>query len=156
MPKIKMIRSENGSPTGIAVLRYMAGETYDVPESLAEVFIGMGVAQPVSTRTIAPEGGAVIEPPKDTTEPPKEVGDRKDIIVTAITAIYDEVQEKPELKEGLFTDSGYPRVEAVRERVKMEVSATEIKSIWDDTMNEIDKDEEKLSIWNRIFAGKDN
>jgi len=43
MKKIKMLKTTKGSPNGIKVNTYIAGETYvvgtDIPEVLAEIFI---------------------------------------------------------------------------------------------------------------------
>lgn len=151
MVKIRMLKSENGSPYGTAVFRYIKDETYEIPESLAEVFIeDLKVAEPVIERTVDSEGAKVVPPKTDT---PAEVKDRKDLVVTAITAIYDEVQKEPRLKDGLFTDKGYPRVEAVRERTQFEVTSTEIKDIWKGILDEIEKDKEKTSIWTKLFGG---
>ena len=43
--KIKMIRSEKGSPDGIAVKLYREGEVYDVPVDLAECFLSIRAAK---------------------------------------------------------------------------------------------------------------
>ncbi len=151
--KIKMLKSENGSPDGITVLRYMADQIYDVPESLAEIFIEtMGVAQPVSVRTVDDQGEK-IDPPKQ--DPPKEVTDRPGILDTHARAMYEELQANPELKEGLFTDKGYPRIEVMRERAGFEVTSMERNQIWEAISDEIDQSEEKISIWNKLFVGKD-
>lgn len=61
-----MLRAANGSPDGMHVLRYEAGEVYDLPASLAEVFLREGWAEedkqlPGSTEqtaaSAAPEAG---------------------------------------------------------------------------------------------------
>ena len=37
--KIKMLKTRQGSPDGIVVNTYTSGETMDVPDELAQVFI---------------------------------------------------------------------------------------------------------------------
>lgn len=44
--KVTMIRRRTGSPDGIRVALYDAGQTYDLPEELAQVFVGLGDAKP--------------------------------------------------------------------------------------------------------------
>lgn len=39
MVRIKMLRNKHGSPDGHSVLHYEQGKEYDVPESLAKVFV---------------------------------------------------------------------------------------------------------------------
>lgn len=43
---VHMIRTERGSPDGVRLQRYIAGQDYDLPVALARQFISMGVAQP--------------------------------------------------------------------------------------------------------------
>jgi hypothetical protein len=43
--QIKMLETAQGSPDGVQVNTYEAGETYDVPEILADAFTGDGVAE---------------------------------------------------------------------------------------------------------------
>ena len=45
--KILMLKTGEGCPDGAGVTRYHKGETYDVPDFLAEVFFGNQWAQPV-------------------------------------------------------------------------------------------------------------
>jgi hypothetical protein len=42
--RIKMKIMQSGSPNGINVIPYYAGQEYDVPESLGESFVKQGVA----------------------------------------------------------------------------------------------------------------
>ena len=42
--QVKMIQTATGSPNGINVQKYSVGEPYDIPDSLAKVFLEMGVA----------------------------------------------------------------------------------------------------------------
>lgn len=44
--KVTMIRRRTGSPDGIRVALYDAGQTYDLPEELAQVFLRLGDAKP--------------------------------------------------------------------------------------------------------------
>jgi hypothetical protein len=46
MMKIQMVTTERGSPDGNTVLEYEAGEEYEVPEELGEVFVREGWAKP--------------------------------------------------------------------------------------------------------------
>lgn len=152
MVRIKMLKSENGSPYGTSVFRYDAGEEYTIPESLANVFVDdLKVAERISERTVDPDGKKVEK--KEGT-PPAVIKDRPDLVNTAVKAVYEELQKDPKLKDGLFTDRGYPRVEAVRERVNFEVTANEIRDAWNNNLEEIDKDEEQIALWNKIFASK--
>ena len=46
--RIKMLRTTEGSPNGISVRSYSEGEIYDLPETLARVFIhDMNVAEEI-------------------------------------------------------------------------------------------------------------
>jgi hypothetical protein len=42
--RIKMLKTMRGSPDGIQVQEFIAGETYTTTAALAESFIGMGAA----------------------------------------------------------------------------------------------------------------
>ena len=43
-----MKKTQTGSPNGISVVKYVIGETYDLPDSFYEVFVNqLGVAEPV-------------------------------------------------------------------------------------------------------------
>ncbi len=44
--KLKMLKACLGSPDGRQVLEYLAGETYDLPEELGQVFVLQGWARP--------------------------------------------------------------------------------------------------------------
>lgn len=37
--RIKMLRSHAGSPDGVTVQNYLEGESYDVPQELAKIFV---------------------------------------------------------------------------------------------------------------------
>jgi hypothetical protein len=52
-----MLKTEKGSPDGIRVNEYYMGEPYDMPESLATVFISTGSAKPME-RTRKDAGSA--------------------------------------------------------------------------------------------------
>lgn len=43
--KVRMLQNHTGSPDGIQVLDYQAGQKYDLPESLAGVFLREGWAE---------------------------------------------------------------------------------------------------------------
>ncbi len=46
MPKLKMKKTAKGAPDGAIVQEYLAGEEYDVPQSLFDAFVvQMGVAE---------------------------------------------------------------------------------------------------------------
>jgi hypothetical protein len=46
MVRVRMLRTMNGSPDGIQVNTYEAGQVYDkVPQSLADVFLREGAAE---------------------------------------------------------------------------------------------------------------
>jgi hypothetical protein len=48
---IKMLKTRTGSPDGVLVLSYSAGEKYELPEELAGVFITEGWAKPLDGRS---------------------------------------------------------------------------------------------------------
>jgi len=43
--KVRMLKESQGSPDGIQVKTYKVGEIYDLPESLASVFLKLGWAE---------------------------------------------------------------------------------------------------------------
>ncbi len=43
--RVTMLKEEKGSPNGIRVEKYLANESYDIPERLANVFIDIGSAK---------------------------------------------------------------------------------------------------------------
>ena len=45
--KVRMIQTKKGSPDGIRVIEYQKGEIYDLPASLAEVFLREGWAKKI-------------------------------------------------------------------------------------------------------------
>jgi len=45
MKRIRMIQTKYGSPDGIQVLQYQAGQVYLVPDELANVFLSQGWAE---------------------------------------------------------------------------------------------------------------
>ena len=51
--KVRMNSTRRGSPDGIAVHEYYKGESYDLPESLAQVFVEEKWASPVSDKAEA-------------------------------------------------------------------------------------------------------
>lgn len=68
--KVEMVRSERGSPDGFVTKIYQHGRVYDLPESLASVFISEGAAilhkGPPANKSAGPapenKGGQVSEP----------------------------------------------------------------------------------------------
>ena len=60
MLKVKMLRTTPGSTDGIRVQSYKEGETYELPDSLAKVFVGEKLAEPVMTPVVVP--AAVVAP----------------------------------------------------------------------------------------------
>lgn len=48
--KIKMLETRTGSPDGRTVHSYVRGEEYEMPDSLARVFVDEGWGKKVSTR----------------------------------------------------------------------------------------------------------
>jgi len=53
--KVRMLSSGLGSPDGISVVCYKPGEKYDLPDPLANMFIGMGKAEEDKDLGMAPE-----------------------------------------------------------------------------------------------------
>ena len=56
--KIKMLKTRQGSPDGISVNTYISGETMDVPDELARIFIGQRWARRVSKKAVKNRGKA--------------------------------------------------------------------------------------------------
>jgi len=50
--KIKMLKTRQGSPDGIVVNTYTSGETMDVPDELAQVFIRHRWARKVTAKGV--------------------------------------------------------------------------------------------------------
>ena len=53
-----MLKTRQGSPDGIVVNTYISGETMDVPEELACIFIGQRWARKVTERSVKDKGMA--------------------------------------------------------------------------------------------------
>lgn len=69
MALYKMLRSAHGSPNGITVQRYVKGETYELTERLAKVFLKHKYAELAEGKAekakgAAPENKAKEEPLK--------------------------------------------------------------------------------------------
>jgi hypothetical protein len=71
--KVRMLALGLGSPDGIQVITYKAGEKYDMPTPLANMFIGMGKAiedkdmggpPEVKAWAPSPEPGGPFPPPQ--------------------------------------------------------------------------------------------
>lgn len=67
---VKMSRTKTGSPGGTSVREYEKDKTYDLPESLAKVFISLEVAEEV-IEEVTDEEAVEEETPKKTTEKTK-------------------------------------------------------------------------------------
>jgi len=50
--KVRMLGTHRGSPDGIQVNEYQAGEKYDLPERLAGIFLDAGMAEEDKEETI--------------------------------------------------------------------------------------------------------
>ena len=79
MSKLTMLASQLGSPDGITVQDYQEGQEYeigtrDMSASLADVFVGAGIATSGVVGALVPsESGATTDPaPSDTTSKPKK------------------------------------------------------------------------------------
>ena len=64
MRTVTMTATRLGSPDGIAVHTYEAGRSYDLPEGLADNFIGQGAA----TEAVKPAEESAAEPATETAE----------------------------------------------------------------------------------------
>lgn len=53
--RIRMLSSQPASPDGINVALYRRGEKYDLPEPLAQMFLGAGQAEEDKDLDMAPE-----------------------------------------------------------------------------------------------------
>ena len=62
--KIKMLRTQRGSPDGLSIRLYQEGKTYDFPDSLGEVFLKEGWGKEVRERAPVPEGKALGAAPE--------------------------------------------------------------------------------------------
>ena len=56
--KIKMLKTRQGSPDGITVNTYLSGETMDVPDELAQVFIRHRWARKIYVKSVKSQGKA--------------------------------------------------------------------------------------------------
>lgn len=56
--KIRMTRTENGSPDGFTVREYKDGHTYDVPDELADAFFKAGAADPEEAHQAADDAAS--------------------------------------------------------------------------------------------------
>ncbi len=56
--KIKMLKTRQGSPDGILVSTYTSGETVDVPDELARVFIKHRWARKIAAASEKDKGNA--------------------------------------------------------------------------------------------------
>lgn len=63
--KVKMLKNEKGSPDGLTVVYYKEGSEYDLTDRLAEVFIGMGVAEEAEKKKPVVEENKAIEEVKE-------------------------------------------------------------------------------------------
>lgn len=45
MKRIRMLQTRYGSPDGIQVFQYQAGQIYSIPDNLADIFLSQGWAQ---------------------------------------------------------------------------------------------------------------
>lgn len=52
---VKMEKTRHGSPDGVTVLLYERGQTYDMPEELADVYLGNGDGVPGGEDELEPE-----------------------------------------------------------------------------------------------------
>jgi len=66
MQRIRMLQTKFGSPDGIQVYQYQAGQVYTVPDELANIFLSQGWAVEdktldgkIETKEIITETGAV-------------------------------------------------------------------------------------------------
>ena len=59
--KIAVTKTMSGAPDGVHTQKYVAGETYEMPDDLGSVFVrerwGMEVKEPVKEPVKAPAGG---------------------------------------------------------------------------------------------------
>lgn len=71
--KIKMTKTMQGSPDGIAVITYLRDEVIDIPDDLARVFLKMSVAVENKMVGNAPENKAapIFEQTPEKEEKPK-------------------------------------------------------------------------------------
>ena len=107
MKKVKMNYSTQGSPDGMRVTIYQGGYTYDLPDRLADSFIGIGaacLAVPPQSRkrksvvaapenaavNAAPENAAVNTTSKDDTPKPEK---KKKIEPLSVTRVYQLAEE---------------------------------------------------------------
>lgn len=65
--QVKMKSTQKGSPDGITVHTYEKGEVYDLPDSLAEVFLEEGWAEK-PRKTVGPTDNKKDGPPETKNE----------------------------------------------------------------------------------------
>ncbi len=75
--RILMLKATKGAPDGFTVTEYSAGHEYDLPDSLANVFVSMHAATPIAPPlpeekklAAAPENKAMPAPPENKAEEP--------------------------------------------------------------------------------------
>ncbi len=61
-----MTATRTGSPDGVTVNLYRAGETYDVPDALGRAFVGMGAAEAWRALPVEPASNRAGMPPEGT------------------------------------------------------------------------------------------
>jgi len=78
--KVEMLKTANGASDGINVIRYVEGRIYDIPESLANIFISGKLAKKASESNNEPsrESKAVIPETKNLDYDNKKVDLKKE------------------------------------------------------------------------------
>lgn len=71
MKRIRMIQTKHGSPDGIQVFQYQAGQVYTIPDELANVFLAQGWAEEektlegiMETKQVVPQASEVKQEKK--------------------------------------------------------------------------------------------
>ena len=84
--KVRMLLDHSGSPDGVGIVNYLKGETYDIPDRLATVFLEQKWAEkhvhkvepkPVAVKAEVVPENKMMETPENKTEIVAEVFETK-------------------------------------------------------------------------------
>jgi len=137
MQRVEMIETDDGSPDGVTVTRFQAGQSYNLPDELAERFIAKGVAKAAGGGKAAqsPEAAATDgespEPDAGTSlgaaETPEDGADgdgpSDDQVAAAIRGLDAEDPDH-------WTSGGKPDVRAIADALDARVYAAQRDRVW--------------------------
>jgi hypothetical protein len=80
---VKIVKTTPGSPDGIHVKKYEAGQSYELPENLAQTFVGMGVAE-IIIEEVEPEKKSSGAAPQNKSVAPSQTKEDEDEYINKI------------------------------------------------------------------------